>query len=60
MSHSPESAKTRTVALPNVNKGLLQPPPAQARPNGRLSVGEGGWGSMVFGPYLVPLTRRVE
>jgi hypothetical protein len=60
MIHHAESAKSRTVALPNVNKGLLQARHIQAKLNGRTSPSEGAWGPMAFGPYLVPLTRRVE
>ena len=59
MIHQPEASKSRTVALPNVNKGLMQVRQIQGKLQGRAS-NEGGWGSMVFGPYLVPLTRRVE
>ena len=60
MIHQPESAKNRTVALPNINKGLLQARHIQAKLNGRGFAGEGGWGPMTFGPYLVPLSRRAE
>ena len=44
--------------MTNINKGLLQARHIQAKLNGRA--GEGAWGPMTFGPYLVPLTRRAE
>ena len=60
MIHQAENAKNRTVALPNLNKGLMQARHIQAKLNGRSYAGEGAWGPMVYGPYLVPVTRRVE
>jgi hypothetical protein len=59
MSHHTTSAKSRTVALPNINKGLPAHP-IQAKLNGRISTGDGALSPMVFGPYLVPLSRRAE
>jgi hypothetical protein len=60
MIHPTEFARSRTVALPNVNKGLLQARHLQAKLSGRASALEGAWGQMTFGPYLVPLSRRIE
>jgi hypothetical protein len=60
MVHSPEFTKTRTAALPNVSKGLAQARQIQAKINGRTSTLGSTWAPPVFGPYLVPLTRRVE
>jgi hypothetical protein len=56
----PENPRNKTVALPNLNKGLMQARHIQAKLNGREFAGHTGWGPMNYGPYVVPLSRRAE
>jgi hypothetical protein len=59
MTAHPETAKSRTVALPNVNKGLTDRQSSAKGLNVAAMV-ENVWNGVAFGPYLVPLSRRVE
>jgi len=65
MIHQIESVKTRTEALPKINKGLIQVRRIQAKLNGRIldaaPVGDGQfWSPLTVGPYLTPVSRRIE
>ncbi|MEI9999957.1 MAG: hypothetical protein WDO13_12780 [Verrucomicrobiota bacterium] len=58
MNHTNSPAKTRTAALPKLGKSATRQDPAK---NGAaIDLDDGAWAPIVFGPYLVPLTRRVE
>ena len=64
MIHQVQSIKTKTEALPPVNKGLLQVRHIQARLNGQPDAKPLGrravWSPITAGPFMVPVTRWVE
>jgi hypothetical protein len=60
MSPTTDSAKSRTVALPHVNKNILTGRQVAGKTTGAGLGADGSWNGMFFGPYLVPLSRRVE
>jgi hypothetical protein len=53
-----ENTKTRTAALPNLNKTGTPGRTGNAKTEAQAS--GHAWSGIVFGPYLVPLTRRAE
>jgi hypothetical protein len=60
-----ESIKTKTEPLPKINRGLIQVRHIQAKLNGRIldaaPIGDGlFWNPLTYGPYLTPVTRRIE
>ena len=52
--------KTRTAALPKINKNLLTGGQGTGKSGATSESHDSAWNGMIFGPYLVPLTRRVE
>jgi hypothetical protein len=54
------NTKSRTAALPKINKNLLNVGQGAAKTGASSETIESAWTGMVFGPYLVPLGRRVE
>ena len=60
MTPTTSSAKTRTAALPNISKGSVPGRPGFSKTTGAALSIDGAWDGIVFGPYLVPLSRRVE
>ena len=59
MTSTTVSAKTRTAALPKINR---EQPDRRglAKTSGATDSIEGAWDGIVFGPYVVRLSRRVE
>ena len=60
MTSTTTSAKSRTVALPQINKGTLTGSKAPVKGHDVNALVDAMWNGMVFGPYLVPLSRRAE
>ena len=63
MIYQIEPVKSKTTPLPAINKGLIQVRHIQAKLHGRAPapVGDGlFWNPHTYGPYLVPVSRRVE
>ena len=60
MTANTDSAKNRTVALPNLNKSALAGSKAIAKNADVTAMVDAMWNGMVFGPYLIPLSRRAE
>jgi len=60
MTSNTSSAKNRTVALPQLNKSVLTGSKAPAKTHDVSALVDAMWNGTVFGPYLVPLSRRVE
>jgi hypothetical protein len=58
MTSNTSSAKSRTVALPQFSKSALTGGKAPAKTVDELV--DAMWNGTVFGPYLVPLSRRAE
>ena len=54
------NTKTRTAALPKIHKNLLNGVQVAAKSGSGSESSDSAWNGIVFGPYLVPLTRRVE
>jgi hypothetical protein len=59
MIASAPTASKKTVALPAAGQGLAPIRPLSFK-SGRAMAGEGNWVNMIYGPYLVPVARRVE
>lgn len=60
MTPTTDSAKNRTVALPKLNPGALTGAKGTARNRDVTALVDAMWNGTVFGPYVVPLSRRVE
>ncbi len=60
MTSNTSSAKNRTVALPQFTKTPLTGSKAPAKSHDVNALVDAMWNGIVFGPYLVPLSRRVE
>jgi hypothetical protein len=61
MIYQIESVKTKTGALPPVDKGLGQARDIQARLRGKTQAAQRPfWSTFTPGPFLVPVTRWVE
>ncbi len=60
MTTTTVSAKTRTASLPNMSKCSRPARQGFAKTSGATDSIEGAWDGIVFGPYVVPLSRRVE
>ncbi len=60
MTSNTSSAKSRTVALPQFTKGGIASGKAPAKSHDVNALVDAMWNGTVFGPYLVPLSRRVE
>jgi hypothetical protein len=58
MTPTPGTAKSRTVALPN--KSTLTGAKGAAKNHDVAALVDAMWNGTVFGPYLVPLSRRAE
>lgn len=54
------TAKNRTVALPHVSKSAVTGGRVPAKPHDVAEIVDAMWNGTVFGPYLVPLSRRAE
>ena len=65
MIHQISSIKTKTAALPQINRSLIQARHIQAEVKNRVAghslpvTGE-LWSPMTAGPYIVPITRWIE
>jgi hypothetical protein len=57
-----QSVKTKTAALPEVDKGLLQARQIQARLKPRITATHTRpvWSPITPGPFMVPVSRWVE
>ena len=60
MTSNTSSAQSRTVALPQIAKSAMTGGKVPAKTHDVKELVDGMWNGMVFGPYLVPLSRRVE
>ncbi len=60
MTSNTSSAKSRTVALPQFNKNAMAGSKAPAKAHDVKALVDAMWNGTVFGPYLVPLSRRAE
>ncbi len=54
------NAKNRTAALPHVGKNAVTGGRAPAKPHDVTELVDAMWNGTVFGPYLIPLSRRAE
>ena len=54
------TAKNRTVALPHVTKSAVTGGRVPAKTHDVAELVDAMWNGTVFGPYLVPLSRRPE
>jgi hypothetical protein len=59
MTPTTNSAKNRTVALPKITKNMITGQQGNAKDNS-TDVTDAVWSGLVFGPYLVALSRRAE
>ena len=57
---STKTAKTRTAALPVINKSFLPAREDSAKTSDMALLVDDIVNGMIFGPYLVSLSRRVE
>ena len=60
MTSNTTSAKSRTVALPQFTKSAMTGSKAPATAHDVKELVDAMWNGTVFGPYLVPLSRRAE
>jgi hypothetical protein len=60
MTSNTASAKSRTVALPQFTKNAMPGGKTPAKSSEVNALVDAMWNGMVFGPYLVPLSRRAE
>jgi hypothetical protein len=60
MTSNTTSAKSRTVALPQINKNALAGSKAPAKSHDVNALVDAMWNGTLYGPYLIPLSRRVE
>ena len=60
MTSNTSSAKSRTVALPQFTKSAMTGSKAPANAHDVKELVDAMWNGTVFGPYLVPLSRRAE
>ena len=60
MTANTSSAKGRTVALPQFSKSALTGAKTPVKSQDVNALVDAMWNGTVFGPYLVPLSRRVE
>ncbi len=60
MTSNTSSAKSRTVALPQINKNAATGSKTPVKGHDVNALVDGMWNGIVFGPYLVPLSRRAE
>jgi hypothetical protein len=60
MTSNTSSAKSRTVALPQFSKSALTGAKTPVQSPDVNAMVEAMWNGTVFGPYLVPLSRRAE
>ena len=60
MTSNTSSARSRTVALPQFTKSALTGCKTPCKGKDVNALVDAMWNGTVFGPYLVPLSRRVE
>jgi hypothetical protein len=60
MTSNTSSAKSRTVALPQFTKNAMTGAKTPAKSQDVNALVDAMWNGTVFGPYLVPLSRRAE
>ena len=60
MTSNTSSAKSRTVALPQFTKNAMTSAKTPAKSQDVNALVDAMWNGTVFGPYLVPLSRRAE
>ncbi len=60
MTNTTTSAKNRTVALPTLSKSAQTDGKNAAKNPDVAALVDAMWNGAVFGPYLVPLSRRAE
>jgi hypothetical protein len=60
MTSNTSSAKGRTGALPHSTKSVLSGSKAPGKAHDVNALVDAMWNGTVFGPYLVPLSRRAE
>jgi hypothetical protein len=60
MTSNTSSAQSRTVALPQIAKSAMTGGKAPVKAHDVKELVDAMWNGTVFGPYLVPLSRRAE
>jgi hypothetical protein len=60
MSKTNTNAKTRTASLPVINKSFLPAQQDRSESSDVALLVDDIVNGMIFGPYLVPVSRRVE
>ena len=60
MTSTTASAKSRTVALPQFTKSAVTGSKTPVKGHDVNALVDAMWNGTVFGPYLVPLSRRAE
>ena len=58
MTSNTSPAKSRVAALPHLNQSVLAGSKAPVKGHDVTALVDAMWNGTVFGPYLVPLSRR--